>query len=51
MEMRKITAFLLSALCFFMGMTAGFLIAPIKQGIQFGNNCGVSEPEKKEEEA
>ena len=26
--------------CFLGGVVAGFLIAPIKKGICFGNNCG-----------
>ncbi len=55
--MRKLTAVLLSALCFFVGMTAGFLCAPIKQGIQIGNNsgnntgnCGVPKHQTQEQE-
>ncbi|WP_291647591.1 hypothetical protein [Clostridium sp.] len=31
---------LLCLTCFLGGVVAGFLIAPIKKGIYFGNNCG-----------
>lgn len=31
---------LLGTACFFAGMVAGFLIAPIKKGIHCGNNSG-----------
>lgn len=31
---------LLGAACFFAGVVAGFLIAPIKEGIHCGNNNG-----------
>lgn len=37
--MRKLTGFLLSMLCLFIGITIGFLAAPIKKGITIGNNC------------
>ena len=32
--------FLLGTTCFFAGMVAGFLFAPIKKGIYCGNNSG-----------
>lgn len=31
---------LLGLSCFLGGVVAGFLIAPIKNGLYFGNNCG-----------
>lgn len=31
---------LLGTACFLGGVVAGFLIAPIKKGMYFGNNCG-----------
>ncbi|MGG7059333.1 hypothetical protein ACQPUY_08695 [Clostridium nigeriense] len=31
---------LLGVSCFLGGVVAGFLIAPIKKGMYFGNNCG-----------
>lgn len=38
--MNKMTAFLISTICFLLGLVLGFLIAPIKKGIQIGNNSG-----------
>lgn len=38
--MRKLTGFLLATTMFFMGVTLGFLFAPIKKGICIGNNSG-----------
>ncbi|MDC4239591.1 hypothetical protein NE398_05350 [Clostridium tertium] len=31
---------LLGLTCFLGGVVAGFIIAPIKQGVYLGNNCG-----------
>ncbi len=38
--MRKSTAILTAAVCFFFGIVLGFLISPIKNGISVGNNSG-----------
>ena len=38
--MNKKEKILLGAACFFAGVVAGFLIAPIKKGIYCGNNNG-----------
>lgn len=38
--MKKSTGVLLSFACFLLGLVVGFLLAPIKQGIQVGNNSG-----------
>lgn len=38
--MRKEEKILVGAACFFAGVVAGFLIAPIKKGIYCGNNNG-----------
>lgn len=36
--MRKSTAILTSALCFFIGIIVGFAFAPIKHGLSISNN-------------
>jgi hypothetical protein len=38
--MKKSTGFLLATTMFFMGVTIGFLFAPIKKGVYVGNNSG-----------
>lgn len=38
--MSKLTGFLLSLACLFIGIVAGFMMAPIKKGISIGNNSG-----------
>lgn len=38
--MNKKEKLLLGAACFFGGMVAGFMIAPIKRGVYCGNNNG-----------
>lgn len=38
--MKNKESILLGLSCFFGGMVAGFLIAPIKKGISCGNNSG-----------
>ncbi|MDV4149289.1 hypothetical protein R0131_00405 [Clostridium sp. AL.422] len=38
--MRNKDKVLLGLTCFLGGVIAGFLIAPIKKGLYFGNNCG-----------
>lgn len=40
---------LLGISCFLGGVVAGFLIAPIKNGMYFGNNCGNHHAVSKEE--
>lgn len=40
---------LLGVACFLGGVVAGFLIAPIKKGMYFGNNCGNHHVVSKEE--
>lgn len=37
---KKSTCFLLTALFFLLGMVAGFLAAPVKGGVNIGNNSG-----------
>ena len=48
--MDKNEKILLGAACFFAGVVAGFLIAPIKKGIYCGNNNGNNYMNKDEEE-
>ncbi len=38
--MKKSEIVLLSICSFLTGMVLGFLLAPIKKGIEMGNNCG-----------
>ena len=40
--MKKTTAILLSCSALLFGMVLGFLISPIKKGIEVGNNSGNS---------
>ncbi len=53
--MKKTTAILLAFSALLFGVVCGFLISPIKKGIEVGNNSGNSTtylaPEKKQEEA
>jgi hypothetical protein len=39
-SMKKSEIILLSACSFLLGLVIGFLAAPIKKGIDIGNNCG-----------
>ncbi|WP_294358027.1 hypothetical protein [uncultured Clostridium sp.] len=48
--MKNKEKFLLGAACFFGGMVAGFLIAPIKKGLYCGNNNGNNFPSKEDME-
>lgn len=48
--MNKKEKILLGAACFFSGVVAGFLIAPIKKGIYCGNNNGNNYGESNEED-
>lgn len=47
--MKKNEKILLGISCFLGGVVAGFLIAPIKNGMYFGNNCGNNNVVSKEE--
>lgn len=38
--MNKSTGILLALAAFFVGIIFGFSFAPIKKGMQIGNNCG-----------
>ena len=47
--MKKNEKILLGISCFLGGVVAGFLIAPIKNGMYFGNHCGNHHAVSKEE--
>ena len=47
--MKKNEKILLGISCFLGGVVAGFLIAPTKNGMYFGNNCGNHHAVSKEE--
>ena len=47
--MRKREAKLLGVACFLGGVVTGFLLAPVKKGMYFGNNCGNTFPDRDNE--